>query len=493
MVTCRRRRSGSGTPGSGGILLSLRRHLPPNTSQPMSDPTASREIDLSGSCTAGDDISNTDPSDLKPKLMTICTEMAPGTVGTQPVSGSTSLMKRKSCSETDGLGNGVRNSAEENQVTNLSCAEGQHGQSAQREEDEEMDCQQPRTTTSLVPLSGVNLSPKKRKLVLHIDLNNTIVVSDAVTGQEPTAALNYFLSTVTWGEIDPTGKWQWLSESPSLLPPCPGAVTFYSQYGRNTRFTDTPPGRKFRDLHKRHLQLLEWQGQPHPLLSIPGQRGKRYHLVLPSFFHLLESLRREGRHFAVVFRTFGTDLARVLKAVRCALEGEHPHFPALRDVSLPVDVSPGTIRCSKQKVVLTQGAGRLSSEDGDRKLYLYFSSREGLCGFQDHFDWWARNQFSSRGGKPLWIDPHDTSTHHICIDDNIRLNDADTIIHPRVFTGRGSSCLRTTPTSELYNICLVQTDLLEAIADPSYFCRCVRRCEENYESYLASAGGNCCT
>lgn len=54
---------------------------------------------------------------------------------------------------------------------------------------------------------------------------------------------------------------------------------------------------------------------------------------------------------------------------------------------LPVDVSPGTIRCSKRKVVLTQGAGRISSEDGDRKPYLYFSSREGLCGFQDHFDW----------------------------------------------------------------------------------------------------------
>lgn len=45
---------------------------------------------------------------------------------------------------------------------------------------------------------------------------------------------------------------------------------------------------------------------------------------------------------------------------------------------------------------------------------------------------WARNQFSSRGGKPLWIDPHDPSVHHIFIDDNICLDDTDTIVRPLV-------------------------------------------------------------
>ncbi|XP_066469095.1 uncharacterized protein [Tiliqua scincoides] len=266
------------------------------------------------------------------------------------------------------------------------------------------------------------------------------------------------------------------------------AVSFYSQYGRDTKFTSTPMGQRFRDLHEHHLKLLEWQGPRHSLLSIQGERARHYHLVLPSFFHLLESLHREGRQFAVVFRTFGTDLPRVLQAVHCALEGQHPHFPTLQDISLPVDLSPGMIRCSQRNAVLTHRAEQLSTKDGDRKMYTYFSAREGLCGFQDHFDWWAKNQFSSQGGKPLWIDPHDTSIHHICIDDNIRLDDSDTIVHPRVFSGRGSSCPRTTPTSELYDVCLVQTDLLEAIADVNYFCRRIRQCEENYEDYLASAG-----
>lgn len=45
------------------------------------------------------------------------------------------------------------------------------------------------------------LSLKRKKIVLHIDLNNTILVSDAVTKQGTAAALEYFLSTVTWGRM----------------------------------------------------------------------------------------------------------------------------------------------------------------------------------------------------------------------------------------------------------------------------------------------------
>ncbi|XP_049682899.1 uncharacterized protein LOC126049859 [Accipiter gentilis] len=326
---------------------------------------------------------------------------------------------------------------------------------------------------------------RRRRLVLHVDLNNTVVAADAVSGQGPRAALNTFLSTVTWGRAGAAGEWQWASDRPSLGPPCPGALSYYSRHGRDPAFTEAGPGRCFGGLHARHLQLLEWPGRPHDVFSVQGEPSKSYHLILPAFFRLLDTLHREGRTFAVIFRTFGTDLPRALRAVSCALAGQHPQFPTLRDVALPVDLNPGQIRCSKREVVLTRGAERLATREDGRKLYDYFSSFEGIGGFQDHFDWWARNQFSSRGGKPLWIDPHDPSIHHIFIDDNIRLDDEDTIVHPQVFSEQGSSSPRRAPTSELYDICLVQNDLLEAIADEDYFLRCVRRCEENYDRYLA--------
>lgn len=47
---------------------------------------------------------------------------------------------------------------------------------------------------------------QRKKLVLHVDLNNTILVSDAVTSQGTVAALEYFLSTVCWGKMSKHGK-----------------------------------------------------------------------------------------------------------------------------------------------------------------------------------------------------------------------------------------------------------------------------------------------
>lgn len=125
-----------------------------------------------------------------------------------------------------------------------------------------------------------------------------------------------------------------MSDRPSLCPPCPGALSYYSRHGRDPAFTEAGPGRRFRELHARHLRLLEWPGPPHDALSVPGEPGKRYHLILPSFFRLLDTLHRDGRAFAVIFRTFGADLPRALQAVSSALHGQHPQFPALRDVAV---------------------------------------------------------------------------------------------------------------------------------------------------------------
>ncbi|CAG6021028.1 unnamed protein product [Menidia menidia] len=155
-----------------------------------------------------------------------------------------------------------------------------------------------------------------------------------------------------------------------------------------------------------------------------------------------------------------------------------------RKGQLGVDVTPGRIRCSGRGVVLSRAQQRVSSRHGDRGLYQYLSSVRGLGGFQDHFDWWASNTFSVRGGKPLWIDPFDRRVQHIFIDDNIRQNDEDTIVQPKVFLEPDGSETRTACTSELYDVALVQTDLLTAISDRGYFTRRVHICLENYQRNL---------
>ncbi|KAM9750905.1 uncharacterized protein ACNS7B_007892 isoform 1-T1 [Menidia menidia] len=336
------------------------------------------------------------------------------------------------------------------------------------------------------PGNGSPGNGRSRKLVLHVDLNNTILVSDAVTGQGTVAALDYFLTTVTWGKMSKQGVWEWLSDAPSLLPPRSDAVSYYSQFGRVPAFTSVA-GRPFRGVLDQHLELLRWpegtKGDRE--LSVRGEDGRLYHWILPSFFQLLRELSREGRDFAVLFRTFGSDLPRVLRAMsRALVEGAHPLFPDLPELKLGVDVTPGRIRCSGRGVVLSRAQQRVSSRHGDRGLYQYLSSVRGLGGFQDHFDWWASNTFSIRGGKPLWIDPFDRRVQHIFIDDNIRQNDEDTIVQPKVFLEPDGSETRTACTSELYDVALVQTDLLTAISDPGYFTRRVHICLENYQRNL---------
>lgn len=52
---------------------------------------------------------------------------------------------------------------------------------------------------------GISSSNRGKKLVLHVDLNNTILISDAIRSQGTVAALEYFLTTVTWGRMSKHG------------------------------------------------------------------------------------------------------------------------------------------------------------------------------------------------------------------------------------------------------------------------------------------------
>lgn len=53
------------------------------------------------------------------------------------------------------------------------------------------------------------------------------------------------------------GRWEWLSDSTSLLPPCDDAVSYYSHFGRTPGFTSAA-GKRFRGVLDEHLHLFRW-------------------------------------------------------------------------------------------------------------------------------------------------------------------------------------------------------------------------------------------
>ena len=113
-------------------------------------------------------------------------------------------------------------------------------------------------------------APKSaRKLVLHFDIRNTILVADSVTNVDVDEALNTYLAGVTWGFPTADG-WRWCSDTPSLKRPQKGAVTYYKyledrlvdERSDRTRlrketggFTQAEIGRRFQPYFAKHLQV----------------------------------------------------------------------------------------------------------------------------------------------------------------------------------------------------------------------------------------------
>merc|ERR1712118_154158 len=48
--------------------------------------------------------------------------------------------------------------------------------------------------------------------------------------------------------------------------------------------------------------------------------------LLPSFLNFIRELKRSGRSFSLIFRTFGFDLARVVQELNALCEGRHPCY-----------------------------------------------------------------------------------------------------------------------------------------------------------------------
>jgi len=389
-------------------------------------------------------------------------------------------------------------------------------------------------------------SDRKRKLVLHFDVRNTILVSDSATHDNVEQALNSFLTGVTWGREEPTG-WVWYSDRPSLRAPCRGVITYYKSRERELvrspadrvilrritgDFTRQPIGRKFRKYFEAHLRLLEWNVAPSSdsitnfrsdesapavassvqkeptgtkpevfsidrKLTSVGADGRLYHYLLPSFVKMLYDLHADGCRFSIILRTYGVDAPKVLESIAHVVDGNHPLFPG----KLPIGVNrrPGRIR--------RQPAGRIRCElpptadgtdtvvmDSDVDIYRYMSDVEGICGFVDDFRFWQEHDYAHSDGKPLWINFADRDVQHIFFDDNIRVSDAEGIVDVRLFDGdrastSGSGCqtavrsLSIEEIAPLKNMCLVQADLLECTSNVDYFINSVRLCQANYSEW----------
>ncbi|CAM9869749.1 unnamed protein product [Scytosiphon promiscuus] len=248
------------------------------------------------------------------------------------------------------------------------------------------------------------LKSRKTRLVLHFDLNKTLIMVDPAGRKSQAQVLNSVLAEICWGRVergnaDQESAWIWDGSKLSRIrfrPPAPesqsrrkcskaderlyqephpqGVPVSYSDFlhgefgdaegkdnhrmkeirdGRKGSFTeDGQPGFGLRTEYlrlERALSLPE-AVKNSPLAEGAGLAGRESFYVLPSFFRCLLALKDAGAEFGVVFRTFGDDIVGVSQEYNAFCEGAHPLFPGSKmdgsdgrgDFRLDVGVAEGT-------------------------------------------------------------------------------------------------------------------------------------------------------
>lgn len=225
---------------------------------------------------------------------------------------------------------------------------------------------------------------KKRSVVLHFDLNRTVLMSDAAGGRTMENTVDYLLSECTWGVVNPEKPSEWLcvSSASSIEPPAAKegqTLISYKQFvddahpyvslataagdideikklnkaakkkrtALQSAFTggEDAPGRKVRASFEEVMRKLHFpEGaqrdaakklaatMPQSRLQEAWSEGRYY--LLPSFLHFLSFLASPKVESEVdvklVFRTFGDDIVEVARELDLLVDGKHPvGLPAL--------------------------------------------------------------------------------------------------------------------------------------------------------------------
>jgi len=355
-------------------------------------------------------------------------------------------------------------------------------------------------------------SSTKRPLVLHMDINKTIIMCDPVKHVGCDAMINALLSEACWGTWDErpipceaegkrTAASTWKFQVGPDTQAQPGLVTFAElledilkmekaelQQLKNS-FTD--PGHPGEAIRENYLQLQSDLKLPEGIVlpNVPAAVGEGRYFLLPSFLKLVQHLEEQEREFRIVFRTFGIDIADVISEFNLFCTGAHPCFPNVpsglkkRVVTLPSDSGEfyrdgdgmHLSMCTKVKgdvelVQMFHGTAGCAAAMHEK---LFGKSPSFSMAVRDYFPFWRKSKESDDTGKPLLVESlSENSVHHIFFDDNIERDRA------HIVDARNVLSADPLPFSETQGVYLVKAEPLFAIKDPNYFIGALALAEE---------------
>ena len=303
-------------------------------------------------------------------------------------------------------------------------------------------------------------------LILHLDLNKTLLVSDPAGGKDLDDVIADLLASSAWGVVsDDRRSWTLVAAPSPVLsvdPPVhpPGCIS-YRDFAKHVLFpyradaahnatqkacinslmkgfsAADGPGSAFHALHaaiRAVLTLSERErtacgdAQRHPRLA---GLATGCHFLLPSYFRLLEYLAAGGRRFKLVFRTFGSDVLEVIEEHNAFVAGRHPLYtttPAVLALAPRLTLRmPHDTGCFHRGahgslvLALVDSHGMVTTQAGIPAAFTALAAMDGglAMGVRDCYPYWWQCHEHSDGGKVFPIDPADAHTHQIFCDDNI--------------------------------------------------------------------------
>eukprot|EP01063_Lacrimia_lanifica_P037970 TRINITY_DN7960_c0_g1_i1.p1 TRINITY_DN7960_c0_g1~~TRINITY_DN7960_c0_g1_i1.p1 ORF type:complete len:348 (+),score=99.99 TRINITY_DN7960_c0_g1_i1:69-1112(+) len=284
------------------------------------------------------------------------------------------------------------------------------------------------------------------RLVLHFDVNETILLCDPAGGDTQEMCLNKIIAKNAYVQREDAGGRRWRDGScaapgnPAGAPKPPlhfgfewpeGCAPFYEAYRKEgVKFTEEgASGRCYRDVYEAlEAAVRLTPGKEYPP-ALTNRATGSHHYLLPAFFHTVAALTERGADFAVVIRTFGTDCPEVVEAINEFAAGRHPDHPQPYPHMHVTPENTWTGRYGDGGAFTLSGAGGVIADEAVAVAKLEAAS-VSVC--QDHYQHWADNGYRPGAGKPMWItESHVEDVLHIFFDDNIKNLADDSIVAVR--------------------------------------------------------------
>lgn len=358
---------------------------------------------------------------------------------------------------------------------------------------------------------------EQRHLIVHFDVNETILVGDEAGGDTREDSLNKMLaksafvmydgSDSSYSETSSFEPTHWWNGTPILdssndnnanhqtaeAPPlctawqwptgcCPYYRTRFK--GRAKTFV-RHHGSAYKDLYNHMNQLL----QPPPDTNLSRKSLAILSHMLPAFFETAVALSNANQHFTLVMRTMGTDLPEIAAAITAFASGQHPSYPNYSNPDLvltPDKLLQGrwTAAGDETSHVFQLWRDETMVASGDAEILDFLHSQTGVCGIQDDYSFWKAHGFAPWAGKPVWIS-RNTNYHHVLMDDNIHNLVDDSIASIRVETD-DQGTFRTLTGLEIIEQQgrhLIRVPTVEPILNPQWFLEQLDKAQDNFAQH----------